>query len=95
MKDWLNEHKDCLSTKELWKIELKRALTFPDLKKWLDEKDQEVERKQHNVKGKRKALPSPPKKKNKNDDRDRAVVQRKHKKIKAAVEVEEEEEGTE
>jgi hypothetical protein len=84
MKDWLNQHKDRLSTKELWKEDVKRTLTFADLKRWLDEKDREVD-----IKGKRKApqspLKSPPKlRKKKYDERDRAVVQRKHKKSKTS-----------
>jgi hypothetical protein len=91
MKDWLNDHKDRLSTKELWKIDSKQAITFPDLKRWLDEKDREVEVKKQDVKGKRKAPPSPPKLKKK-IERDRPVVQRKHKKAKATRETEEEEE---
>ena len=86
MKDWLNEHKDRLSTKELWNVEAQHALTFADLKKWLEEKDREADIKQ-DVKGKRKAPQSPPKlKKKKHDDRDRGVVQRKHKKSKASME---------
>jgi len=86
MKDWLDQHKDCMSTKELWNTDSSRPITFPDLKKWLDEKDRAVNRKQ-DVKGKRKAPASPPKlKKKKNHDRDRAVVQRKHKKSKPASE---------
>ena len=97
MKDWLDDHKDRLSTKELWQIDSKRAITFPDLKKWLEEQDRKVEMKKYDVKGKRKAPPSPPKLKKKNNDRDRAVVQRKHKKAKVTRETEEEddEEATE
>jgi hypothetical protein len=82
MKDWLNQHKDRLSTKELWN-EDNRTLTFADLKKWLEEKDREVDIKKDG-KGKRKAQQSPPKlKKKKHDERDRAVVLRKHKKSKS------------
>ena len=82
MKDWLNQHKDRLSTKELWN-ENNSTLTFADLKKWLEEKDREVDIKKDG-KGKRKAPQSPPKlKKKKHDERDRAVVQRKHKKSKS------------
>jgi hypothetical protein len=99
MKDWLNNHRDRLPTKELWKLDAKRAITFSDLKKWLDDKDREVEIKKQNVKGKRKAPQSPPKLKKKVNDRDRAVVQRKHKKPKTtrdtSEEEEEEEDGTE
>jgi len=84
MKDWLNQHKDRLSTKELWN-ENSRTLTFADLKKWLEEKDREVDIKKQDVKGKRKAPPSPPKLKKKRDERDRAVVQRKHKKSKTSA----------
>ena len=92
MKDWLNMHKDRLSTKELWNLDAKKALIFPDLKKWLDEQNRVAEQNIYDVKGKRKVPPSPPKlKKKKNDDRDRAVVQRKHKKVKMAKEVEESE----
>ena len=80
MKDWLNQHKDRLSTKELWKEDSKRTLTFTDLKRWLEEKDREADRK-----GKRKAPQSPPKLKKKRDgERDRAVVQRKHRKSKTS-----------
>ena len=86
MKDWLDQHKDRMSTKELWNTDSSRPITFPDLKNWLDEKDRAVNRKQ-DAKGKRKAPASPPKsKKKKNHDRDRAVVQRKHKKSKPASE---------
>ena len=82
MKDWLNQHKDRLSTKELWNVEAQHTLTFADLKKWLEEKDRETD-----MKGKRKAPHSPPKlKKKKHDDRDRAVVQRRHKKSKTSME---------
>ena len=91
MKDWLNMHKDRLPTKELWNLDAKKALTFPDLKKWLDEQDRVAEQNIHDVKGKRTVPPSPPKLRKKNDDRDRAVVQRKHKKVKIAKEVEESE----
>jgi hypothetical protein len=85
MKDWLNQHKDRLSTKELWN-EDSRTLTFADLKKWLEEKDREVDIKKQDVKGKGKAPQSPPKlKKKKNDERDRAVVKRKHKKSKTST----------
>jgi hypothetical protein len=81
MKDWLNQHKDRVSTKELWNLDANRTLTFADLKKWLDEKDREVD----NRKGKRKVSESPLKsKKKKNDERDRAVVQKKHKKSKTS-----------
>jgi hypothetical protein len=96
MKDWLNTHKDRLPTKELWNLASKRAPTFPDLKKWLDEQDRAADQQIHAVpdmKGKRKAPPSPPKlKKKKHDDRDRSVVQRKHKKVKIAPQAEEESE---
>ena len=34
MKDWLNQHKDRLSTTDLWNVDAKRTLTFADLKKW-------------------------------------------------------------
>jgi len=86
MKDWLNQHKDRLSTKELWNVEAQHTLMFSDLKKWLEEKDQEADIKQ-DVKGKRKPPQSPPKlKKKKHDDRDRGVVQRKHKKSKTSME---------
>jgi hypothetical protein len=85
MKDWLNQHKDRLSTKDLWSVEAQHTLTFADLKKWLEEKDREADIKQ-DVKGKRKAPQSPPKlKKKKHDDRDRGV-QRKHKKSKTSME---------
>lgn len=90
MKDWLNQHKDRMSTKELWDIDSNRPITFPDLKKWLDDKDRAVDMKQ-DAKGKRKAPASPPKLKKKNQDRDRTVVQRKHKKAKPASEVDESE----
>ena len=83
MKDWLNQHKDQLSTKELWGEDAKHTLTFSDLKQWLEVKDREADIKQHDGKGERKAPQSPPKlKKKKQDERDRAVVQRKHKKSK-------------
>ena len=83
MKDWLNQHKDRLSTKELWDEDAKHSLTFSDLKQWLEAKDWEADIKQHDGKGKRKAPQSPRKlKKKKQDERDRAVVQRKHKKSK-------------
>ena len=36
MKDWLNHHKDRISTKELWDVEAQHALMFADLKKWLE-----------------------------------------------------------
>jgi len=85
MKDWLNQHKDRLSTKELWKEDSKRTLTFTDLKRWLEEKDREADIKQQDRKGKRKAPQSPPKLKKKRDgERDRAVVQRKHRKSKTS-----------
>jgi hypothetical protein len=85
MKDWLNQHKDRLSTKDLWSVEAQHTLTFADLKKWLEEKDREADIKQ-DVKVKRKAPQSPPKlKKKKHDDRDRGV-QRKHKKSKTSME---------
>jgi hypothetical protein len=85
MKDWLNEHKDRLSTKELWNVEPQHTLGFSDLKRWLEEKDREADIKQ-DVKGKRKAPQSPPKlKKKKHDDRDRGVTQRKHKKSKTSM----------
>ena len=82
MKDWLNQHKDQMSTKELWNTNSNRPLTFPDLKKWLYDKDRAVEMKKNDAKGKRKAPASPPKSKKKDHDRDRPVVQRKHKKFK-------------
>jgi hypothetical protein len=44
-------------------------MTFPDLKKWLDDKDRAVDIKQ-DAKGKRKAPASPLKLKKKNQDRD-------------------------
>jgi hypothetical protein len=92
MKDWLNQHKDQLSTKELWNMDANRTLTFADLKKWLEEKDREVDIKQ-DAKGKRKAPQSPPKlKKKKHDERDRTVVQRKHKKSKTSKKSDEESE---
>jgi hypothetical protein len=85
MKDWLNQHKDRLSTNDLWSVEAQHTLTFADLKKWLEEKDREADIKQ-DVKGKRKAPQSSPKlKKKKHDDRDRGV-QRKHKKSKTSME---------
>jgi hypothetical protein len=91
MKDWLNQHKDMLSTKKLWNLDANHTLTFADLKKWLEEKDREVDMKQDG-KGKRKAPQSPPKtKKKKHDERDRAV-QRKHKKSKTSKESDEESE---
>ena len=83
MKDWLNQHKDRLSTKDLWDVDANRTLTFADLKKWLEEKDRQVDIKKDG-KGKRKAPQSPPKtKKKKHDERDRAV-QRKSKKSKTS-----------
>jgi hypothetical protein len=94
MKDWLNQHKDRLSTKELWNVDAKRTLTFADLKKWLEEKDREVDIKK-DEKGKRKApqSSSPPKlKKKRHDERDRAVVKRKHKKSKTSRQSDEESE---
>jgi hypothetical protein len=92
MKDWLNQHKDRLSTKELWN-EDNRTLTFADLKKWLEEKDREVDIKKQDGKGKRKAPQSPPKlKKKKHDERDRSVVKRKHKKSKTSTQSDEESE---
>jgi len=90
MKDWLDQHKDRMSTKELWNIDSNRPITFPDLKKWLDNKDRAVDMKQ-DAKGKRKAPASPPKSKKRNHDRDRPVVQRKHKKSKYASELDESE----
>ena len=85
MKDWLNQHKDQLPTKELWNVDAKHTLTFSDLKKWLEEKDWEVDTRQQDQKGKRKAPQSPPKlKKKKHNERDRAVVQKKHKKSKTS-----------
>jgi hypothetical protein len=92
MKDWLNEHEDQLSTKELWNVNAERSLTFVDLKKWLEEKDREVDMKRVE-KGKRKALQSPPKlRKKKHDERDTMVVQRKHKKSKTSKQSDEESE---
>ena len=85
MKDWLNQHKDQLSTKELWNLDANCTLTFADLKKWLEEKDWDVDIKHQDVKGKRKASQSPTKlKKKRHDERDSVVVQRKHKKSKTA-----------
>jgi hypothetical protein len=93
MKDWLNQHKDRLSTKELWSEDANHTLTFSDLKKWLEEKDRKTDIKHQEWKGKRKAPQSPPKlKKKKHDERDRAVVQRKHKKSKISTESDEESE---
>jgi hypothetical protein len=93
MKDWLNQHKDRLSTKELWNLDANRALTFVDLKKWLEEKDRDSDIKHQNEKGKRKAPQSPPKlKKKKHSESDRAVVQRKHKKSKSSKHADEESE---
>ena len=89
MKEWLNQHKDRMSTKELWDIDSNQPLTFPDLKKWLDNRDQMVEIKKQDVKGKRKAPASPTKLKK--NDRDRPVVQRKHKKYRPASESDESE----
>lgn len=43
-------------------------ITFPDLKKWLVENDQEADMKRHDVKGKKKTPSSPPKLKKKNAD---------------------------
>ena len=92
MKDWLNQHKDRLSTKELWNLDANHTLTFADLKKWLEEKEREANIKQDG-KGKRKAPQSPPKpKKKRPDERDRAVVQRKHKKSKTSKQSDEESE---
>ena len=86
-------HKDRLSTEELWNVDDKRTLTFADLKKWLEEKDREIDIKKHDGKGKRKAPQSPPKlKKKRHDERDRAVVQRKHKKSKTSKKSDEESE---
>ena len=85
MKDWLNQHKDQLSTKELWNLDDNCTLTFADLKKWLEEKDWDVDIKHQDVKGKRKAPQSPTKsKKKRHDERDSVVVQRRHKKSKTA-----------
>ena len=87
MKDWLNQHKDRLLTKELWNLDANRTPTFADLKKWLEEKDRDADIKNQSEKGKQKAPQSPPKlKKKKHDERERAVVQRKHKKSKASKE---------
>jgi hypothetical protein len=92
MKDWLNQHKDRLSTKELWNVNAERTLTFADLKKWLEEKDREVDIKR-DEKGKRKAQQSPPKlKKKRHDERDRGV-QRKHKKSKTSKQSDGESDG--
>jgi hypothetical protein len=88
MRDWLDEYGDCTSTEDLWGIKTNRVLGFPDLKKWLEEKDREGEMRRRDPKGKRKAPDSP---KKKNRDRDRPVVQRKHKKLKQAKESDEEE----
>jgi hypothetical protein len=85
MKDWLNQHKDRLSTQELWNEDSKCTLTFTDLKRWLEERDREADMKQRERKEKRKAPQSPPKlKKKRNDERDRAVVERKHRKSKTS-----------
>ncbi len=93
MKDWLNQHKDRISTKELWNEDSNRTVTFANLRKWLEEKDREVEMKEYREKGKRKAPPSPQKLKTKKcDARDRPVVQRKHKKSKISRESDEESE---
>jgi len=89
MKDWLDQHKDRVSTKELWNLDSKHTIKFADLKKWLEKKDRESEIK-HDEKGKKRAPPSPPKLKKKKDDRDKAVVQRKHKKVKTSKKSEEE-----
>ena len=89
MRDWLNEEEHCLSTEDLWAIRGSQTLSFPDLKKWLEEKDREAEVKKLDQNGKRKASDSP---KKKNCDRDQLVVQRKHKKVKQARNSEEEEE---
>jgi hypothetical protein len=91
MRDWLDQHEDCLSTEDLWEMRTSRALGFPDLKNWLDRKDREGDmKKRGDMKGKRKAPDSPKKKKN---DRDRPVVQRKHKKLKQARDSDEEEDS--
>ena len=65
----------------MWGIKTTRALGFPDLKRWLEDKDREGEMKRRDPKGKRKAPDSP---KKKNCDRDHPVVPRKHKKLKQA-----------
>ena len=52
MKDWLNQHKDCLLTKELWNLDANRTPTFSDLKKWLEEKDRDADIKNQCEKGK-------------------------------------------
>lgn len=90
MKDWLNQHEDCMSTTELWSIDSNQSITFSDLKKWLDDKDRAVDMKKQDPKGKRKAVGSPPKSK-KNSDRDRPVVQRKQKKSRPENESDESE----
>ena len=82
MKDWLNQHKDRLSTKELWNLDGNHTLTFADLKKWLEEKDRDVDIKHQDVKGKRKVQSPTKSKKKRHDERDSVVVQRKHKKSK-------------
>jgi hypothetical protein len=84
-KDWLNQHKDRLSSKELWDGDANRTLTFADLKKWLEEKEREADIKQDG-KGKRKAPQSPPKLKKKKHD------ERKHKKSKTSKQLDEESE---
>jgi len=63
-------------------------------KKWLKEKDQEVEVKKYDRKGKKKAPPSPSKaspKQKKHDERDKTLVKRRHKTTKKAMDSDEEE----
>jgi len=94
MQGWLDQHPSRLPTEDLWEIKTSHALGFPDLKKWLDKKDQDGEMKNDDLKGKGKAPESPKRKRKapespkgkkkapakKNHDRDQPVVQRKHKK---------------
>ena len=61
MTAWLDQHKDRLSSRELWGDIAKQAITFVDLKKCLKYKDQEAEVKKYEGKGKKKASPSPSK----------------------------------
>ena len=63
-------------------MDANHTLTFADLKKWLEEKDQDVDIKHQDVKGKRKAQSPTKSKKKRHDERDSVVVQRKHKKSK-------------
>ena len=91
---WLHQHRDCLSSQEIWGDTSKRAITFVDLKKWLKEKDREVEVKKYDRKEKKKAPPSPSKalpKQKKHDERDKTLVKRRHKTTKKAMDSDEEE----